>query len=407
VVIISERTRASVLSALLLMSLSQFGTAQEVVAPTPVVTQHLLEAEPPSSSLRLGPFDFFPRASGQALFDDNIFASSTTRQSDLIWSFTPGGTMVLGDPAGLAEKSLTLDYSPSFIVFTKDSHYNTVDNIARLSGTWPFSKLTLGFSQDFADVSSVVLGAAARVEHQSYNTGLTSHYELSEKTSFDINGRLAITDYQQQGYLGSTEWVNDDWLNYQLSPKLTSGAGFTIGYLESDQNPNQLYERLSVRSSYTLTGKVDVNASVGVERRAYSGFSDADYYPVFSVGGGYRPTPLMTISLNASRNENSSAYLPGQNYASTGFSLTVQETIREQFLLNLSGGYDNMEYHSNTSGSASTLSNNTFYVRPAFDWLIRSNWRTGVFYVYRQNTSTQSGYDYANNQVGLQVSWSY
>jgi hypothetical protein len=299
---------------------------------------------------------------------------------------------------------LTLDYSPTVVLFTDHTEFNTVDHAAKLSGVWPFSKLTLGFSQDFALASSVVLGVADRVEHRSYNTLLTSRYEVSEKTSFEINGRQSITEYEQAGLINSKEWVSDNWFNYEFMPKLSLGAGLAVGYLDVEGFPSQLYERLSARTVYTATGKLDLNAAVGGEHRAYSG-SGSDFYPVFSIGGVYRPTPILNISLNAFRQEQNSAYVAGQNYVSTGFTLTAQQTIFERFAITLTGSYYSLEYHTTSGGLATTRSDDVFSVRPGFDWVIRRNLRAGVFYSYRHNTSSDAFFEYSNNQVGLQVSW--
>jgi Putative beta-barrel porin 2 len=396
-------SRTTILALILFASLPALSHAQEVIAPTSLAARQLLE-ESVQPGLRLGKFDLYPRATAMVLYDDNIFLNGIVKESDLIWSIAPGASLMLGEPG---ERSLTLEYSPNILFFTDHTQFDTVDHTARLRGTWPFSRLTLGFSQDFAQASSVVLGYAGRVEHRSFNTSLTSRYEVSDKTSVEVNGRQTFTDYQGTQFINSREWANDDWVNYLIPPKLSLGGGFTFGYLDLERYPHQIYERLSVRAVYTATGKLDLNASVGGERREYSGASSANYYPVFSVGAVYHPTALMTINLNAYRQEQNSVYLADQNYLSTGFSASVRHVLLERFVASLTGSYYNSEYHRNFGSFSSTLSYDSFSVRPWFDWLISRGWRAGVFYAYRQNLSEVNFYDYTSNQVGMQASWAF
>ena len=378
---------------------------QEVIVPTAAATTQLLEQDD-RPGLRLGMFDVYPRVSGAVLYDDNIFSHSIVKESDLIWSISPTATVMLGEAAGW-EKSLMLAYTPTALIFTDHDEYTTVNHSAQLSGVWPFSKLVLGFSQSFSQASSVVLGVADRVEQRSYNTRLTSRYEVSEKTSVEVNGGYAISDYDGSLYNNSRTWNNDNWLNYQVLPKFNIGAGLSIGYLDLDRYADQFYQRISARGVYVLTGKTDLTASVGGERREYSGTDSIGYYPVFGLGAVYRPTPLTTVSVNGSRQEQNSAYLADQNYISTGLSASVQHVILERFVASVTGSYSNLEYHFTSGNLSDTRSDDTFTVRPGLDWLISRSWRAGLFYAYRRHTSDVKFYDYASNQVGVQASWAF
>jgi UDP-GlcNAc:undecaprenyl-phosphate GlcNAc-1-phosphate transferase len=397
--------RAGLLSSAIVAALTLPCQGQEVLPPPTAIPPELLEQEP-TTGLRLSRFDLYPRISALALYDDNLFSSSTVKKTDLIWNVSPGASVRLGEVSP-EEKSLTLDYSPSYIFYTDQTEYDTVDHAARLSGVWPFSKVTLGISQDFTQTSSVVPGVADIVEQRALNTQLTSRYELSEKTSFEFNGRQTLTDYADPRLINSAERANDDWFNYQLLPKLNAGAGLTIGQLQPDHSPSQAYQRVSLRGVFRATGKLDLNASLGVERRTYATRDSADYEPGFALGASYQATATLTVNANGFRQEQNSAYLEGQNYVSTGFSWGVQQSLFEPFSLTLAGSYYNLSYHSAYGGWAATQSENVLSVRPAVDWVIRRNLRAGVFYSYRHNNSNQSNLKYTDSQVGIQASWFY
>ena len=390
---------------LLLPLASALSRAQEIIPPPTYVPPELLNRDP-GPCMRLGKADFYPRVSVLGLYDDNILASASFKKSDFLWSISPGATVTLGEPSAF-EKTLAFDYSPTFVAFTDHTEFTTVNHAARLSGTCPFAKLALGFSQSFALQSSAAPGLSGRVEHQSYSTRFTSRYEIGEKMSLELNTRQALTDYRQRVFIDSREWAGDSWLNWQVLPKLNAGAGLSIGRLEVERNPGQIYRRLSVRGACRLTEKLDLNASVGVEQRHYDGTGSAHASPVFNLGARYQPAPDTVITVNGSRSEQNSACIAGANYVSTGYSATVQQGLRERFVIAIASGYRSSDYHLTRTRISGTRSDTVFFVRPSVDWIIRRNVSAGVFYSFRRNASNEKYYDYDTNQAGVQASWAF
>ena len=93
------------------------------------------------SVLRYGPFDVFPFARAGLTYDNNIYIQSTGKKDDFIWSFTPGVVLGGGDYKNKIESFTTIEYSPNFLVFTKNSRNNAIDHDGKLNleyrpGNW-------------------------------------------------------------------------------------------------------------------------------------------------------------------------------------------------------------------------------------------------------------------------------
>lgn len=354
--------------------------------------------------LRWWIFDVTPRLNAQAVYDDNVNISSRVEQDDFIWVTSPGITAVAGDSLS-DSPTLTLNYAPSFIVFTDHSEYDSIDHSANVAGIWPFSRLRLGFQQTFDQNTGGIVDVGNRVERRSFNTSLTSAYELSEKTSFEINARQMISDYPQP-LIGTKEWSSDNWLNYLVAAKVVMGLGLTFGYVDVDRNPSQQYERALLRAVYKLTYKLDLNASAGGEFRQYKDGPNR-FGAIFSLGASYWPRDGTTISVNGHRDNRNSALYSGQNYVSTGIGISVRQRFFDRLFATVGGTYEHAEYESSVFGVAATRSEDYYLVRTGVDVAITDRWLAGLFYRHRENISNSGVFGFSNNQIGIQTSYEF
>ena len=209
--------------------------------------------------LRAGPFDFKPRLTTSAVYDDNILIASRDEQSDLIWSVQPAVQVLAGDRSTMTEyrllgydtmqlapgtfitqpvegwpgKMLMLDYGPKFNWFTEHSANDSVDHIGSFNALWPMAKAILGFQQEYRLESTTIIEAGQRSQQETITTALLAGYQISEKTSAELNLRRRGMDYEAKNLTGYTDWSNDNWFNYQMTPLLNVGAGVTWGLIEA------------------------------------------------------------------------------------------------------------------------------------------------------------------------------
>jgi hypothetical protein len=356
--------------------------------------------------LKWGPFDAHPSVGGSILYDDNIYIGSSSRkQGDFIWVFSPSLFLGLGDYRGGQGNLLTLRLQPSVIVFTDQSKNNSLDQDLEAFGQWRFTKLVLSLSQGYQVVSGGYVDVGNRITRTIYPTRLSARYEVSPKTSFEVHLQQTINDNEE--FNAYDEWVNDNWLNYQLTGKITIGVGVSFGHREIQNSPNQNFERVQARANYQATGKTAFFVSAGGEMTQYQGGGRDGPLAIFNLGVTYQPFNATSIALQAYRTDQNSIAFEGENYTTTGFSLTVRQRFFQKYFVTLSGGYENLDYRSVVSNGAPDHTDNYFFIRPGVDWALTRKWSVGVFYQYREKDAELAGQSFKNNQTGLQTRYTF
>jgi len=399
---VEQRQRTNVLSNSA-SAQAQQGTLPPMVADIPQtaapfgeVTDYSLGLTGPGSKWRLR-----PRFSITGIFDDNIYLSSNNKVSDFYFAISPGATLSYG-PEESALK-VRADYTASFLVFTKESSQDTVDQNAVARISYAMSKLTLGLNLGIQSLSGASIDVGDRVRRQVYYVGVMSNYVLDEKFSVDLNGDETLADYH--GYLDSNETRIQSWLNYQAAGKLRVSLGSTVGFLDVQDGSGQTYEQLLGRVNYDATGKLVVYASGGVDLRQ----SDTtNVSPVFSIGAAYSPYATTTITLDIHERIYGSAALVGQDYRATGMFVTLNQQLRPSLSMFLSLGYENASYFAVQDGIAANRRDNYYFARVGPEWRVKPWCNLSSFYEFSKNDSTGIGSrSFTRNRVGVQANFSF
>jgi hypothetical protein len=386
--------------------------AQEVILPaeaTPPadVAAEMVMDEPRFGLVRWGPFHIIPRARGSAYYDSNVLNRAVDKESDFVVAISPGVTALAQDVADGVGKVLSLDYSPTVLFYTQGSRGDEVTHHGHLRGSLLFPKLSLGLSQRFLFISDPDVDVSTRAKRQVYRTALTSRYAIGEKTSMEVNLSLDLTDYQEDTLLDSWQVANQNWFNYVYSPKLTLGAGFTFGYLEIEEVPNQTFEQIFLRAIYAVAEKVTVSLTGGGELRQYRGGVGDRVSPVWIATAEYRPRFGTVVAVEAYQQFRNSAALRGEDLLRTGGTVTLRQRIYRRLGSTVSGTYYHSDYRATVAGIVATRKDDSFVARVGLDTRLGERWRAEVFYDYLNNQSTIDRYDYDRHRVGARVAWSY
>lgn len=409
---------------------AEYVTPSDVVLPPEKASQEALNQSAGKATLRFAGLDFFPHAAATAMFDDNLLISPSNALSDLEWTLSPGLTVVAGDvtaclpgPVTLSQirgflnyslvedsskpqRFLGVDYTPAVNLFTDHSQYNNVDHIAGLSAGYAFSRLALGLDQDFSRLAVKDNEVGNRVTEMAYDTRLRSRYELTDRSSIEVNGRYYRFEYEDPAFQGYQEFRNDDWFNRDMGARLGLGLGLAFGFVYPESAANQTYQQLLVRGVYRLSGKIDCRASLGVEYREYDADTANTVDPVFSVSVVYQPLPGTTVTLEGHRRDEPSP-TGFYNYQTLGFSAGVRQLLLGRLYAGLTGSYDNVGYNPLQAGTSNNRTDNSFLVRATLDYELNTHWMTTLFYIHRQDDSNIPSYTYANNMIGARVSWQF
>jgi hypothetical protein len=414
--------------SLTLANAQEYLTPGDVVLPPETASQEALNQSAGKASIRFGGLDLFPHASATAMYDDNLLISHTHALKDVEWTFSPGltivagdvssyfpGTVTLGQIRGLLNYSpvedsskpqrfLAVDYTPAANFFTDYSRYNNVDQTAGLSAGYVFSRLVLGLDQDFSRLAEKDNDVGRRLTVATYNTKLRSRYDLTDRSSLEINGQYYRLEYADSSYEGYQEFRNEDWFNRQVGARLSVGLGAAFGLVYPDVSASQTYQQALVRGIYQLTGKLDLRTSIGIEWREYGGRHPGTLDPVFSLAAAYHPRDTTTLTLEGHRREQPD-FTGDYNYQTLGFSAGVRQQVLGRFYAGLLAGYDHYGYTPLQGGASNNRSDSYFSMRASLDYELNPHWTASLFYVRRQDDSSIQAYAYANNMAGLQVSW--
>ena len=386
-------------------------TALLGVLALPAQGQGLLaDTKPPlDPPLRYGPFDVLYSLRGGMVYDDNIYINPTNKQSDVIWTVAPSITLGAGDYREQQANLLSLRYTPSFIFFTEQDRNNAIDHDALVSGQWRPDPWKFGLQQSYQNYSGALVDVGNRVDRQVYNTSLEAVYELTPKTSFELDGRQSINDFKTP-LRSYNEWQVAGWMDYEVMPLLKTGLGITGGFVDVNPGANQTYQQILARATYSLTELLDVRGSAGGELREFDGGQRNRANPVFTLGASYHPQENTTLKLDAYRRSQASALQvknQDQNYTTTGFSGGVRQVLFENYALNLTGGYEKSDYTSNVGGQSADRHDNYFFAQFAADANLLDKLTVGVFYQYRKNDSSDPTHGFENHQVGLNISYRF
>jgi hypothetical protein len=351
------------------------------------------------------------------VYDDNINISSSNRVSDSFTVIEPAIHLGFGDSAG-GFNYLTFDYIASAYFFADQTKRNTVEHIIHLAAQHDFGHLILGLSEDVQILGGTSINSLSNTTGVQANTDVGSAsrsntYATTLNGSYDLTGKLflsgevgfVMTDYET--LISSQLASGNIYINYVYSPKLVIGLGATGGVNSSDgPTSDETFEQINARANYLVSGKISLSISGGLEFRQFGGGGDS-VSPVYEIAGSYRPFENMIITIAGRRRTQSSASLAGQDYSETSISLTLSQRLFSRATVSLGVGYTNSEYLSASTGQSSARNDDYFYIEPAIDLNVTRYWSIGVYYLYRQDSSTLALFSFYDNQFGVRSSLTF
>jgi hypothetical protein len=403
---------------------------QEVIVPSDTAARETLRLSSKESTLRLGGLDLFPHAAGGVQYDDNILISHANALNDVIWTFSPGLTLAGGGVGAYLPGSVTVeqlrnllyyslvedvtkpgrffavDYTPSFIFYTDHSEYDNTGQSVKLSGGYSFSRLALGLDFDYDREALKNNGVGTLTEVSIYDARFRSRYDLTDRTSLEVNGRYYRLDYDDPLYQGYQEVSNENWLNRTFADRLSLGVGLGVGRVLPQDSSDQTFERALVRAVYRLSGKLYFSSALGIEFRQYDSGESGSLTPVVRITGTYLLREGTTVSLEGHVLQEPSPFAD-YNDSRWGGSAGVRQKLFSRLYAEASAGYDNIQYNYNgTQGqSSSSRADNYFYGRLTFDYEFNRHVVGSLFYTYYRDNSSYVAYSYDDTVLGLRVMW--
>lgn len=331
--------------------------------------------------------------------DDNINFSSVHKESDQILTLNGNFGLLWG--LKKEESYLAIDYTPTVLVFQDHNGANSFDQKAGLSGQWRLAKLTMEAQAGAQTFSGGDVDVGDRAKRILWQISLHGKYDYSTKTSLEVNLSSNASNYSK--YLDSIEWVNSNWIDYQVFPKTRIGAGLTLGYLKAEGSSAQTYQQALLRITTPASGKLTISASGGIEFRQLGSSGGTETTPVFRLGASYHPFDGTEISAEASRRIYSSAAMSAENFTATGGAASVRQRVFRRYFVTVSGGYEDARYESTGGAAGSARHDQYLFVRPSLSFALTKWMNLELYYQYRRNTSTAAFSGFDSNVAGVQA----
>lgn len=343
----------------------------------------------------------------RAAYESNIFIREHGAEDDFIFTIQPGLAVGWGDFKSelygpnsfrhrferyLGKDYIFADYSPSYTWFANHGREDSFDHDARLEGEWTIRRLTLGVRARYLTENVAEPDIGDRVEERHLNVALTSRYDYSGKTSFEVNAYYNGLDYAGNR-VDTREWKNDDWLNYQISPKIKLGVGGAVAYVNRSSGPTQNYEQGLVRAKYDATQKLTVAVTAGAEwRQTQDSPNRTD--GVFQFDLAWTPSEGSYIYLQAYRRAYNSGIEGSEYFLATGVSVEYRQRLFQRFFFDLTAGWQNADYKDELGSPNFGRSDDLYFVRPGVGFDITTWLNCEITGEYQKNDSSIPGHSY-------------
>ncbi len=390
-----------------------------------------------------------------AAYDDNIFQSSidpvgttilqaqfntsipllTLGKNKLVGSYTALGSLYTDYPdlSGVEQAfSLGADGGQSF-QFTLGKNTITLNaNYSRPSGgpQGSLGQLNNGaFSSNGLSPAVNQTGDPAQRDVGQYSgrtllsAGVNISRPLAELASANVGVVYTSILFDDSQYQSSQDLSAQLGLQYQITGKTAVGLRGSYGTLSNEQNADQIYQNISLTSSYQATGKVMLTASSGVDFRQYgdlepnaSDSSPANPYAaspygqedstnfVFDLRANYQIRVRTSLFVGANRGVTGSAIQGNSAVLRNALNLGLSQRIGDRLGLSLVGGYEFSESSTLQPAGESTVDADPMQYwtsRANLSYQLNSYCNLGLFYEHRNNEGGSNGLTFSGNRFGL------
>jgi uncharacterized protein (PEP-CTERM system associated) len=353
---------------------------------------------PPYSFLQWGPVTARPHLNTSFTYGNSLRSRAGSNANTVVEQISPGSLFELG-------KKWQLDYTPTLSFYSSKEFKDTLAHNVLFAGGTAYGNWAFTLSQSYSVSSQPLIETGVQTDQESFNTALGASYYFNSKLMLELG--LNQSFRTAEAFTSSRDWSTMDWLNYQISNRLSVGAGVGGGYESVSPGPDMTFEQFQAKVNMRIARKLDLDIHGGGEVRQIliSGAQDL-VNPIYGASVQYHPFEYTTLSLSGNRAVNASL-LQGQISESTSISLALNQRLLGLLYLTLSGGFANNRYISSTPGLALNREDDTTSFAASLAYAFTQRGSISIFYNFSDNSSSSGAFDYSSNQVGLQLGYRF
>ncbi len=360
---------------------------------------------------RAGSFFFYPFIVESVLYDDNVFATKTNEQDDLVITTSPN-LLILSDWGRhrLDFKFGVTDYR--YMDFSSENHtdlYGQSDwqfDITRdfnIAGSLGAAQLTEARGQ--ADAPTA---AAEPTTFRKYDVSLSLNKRFNRFT-LQVGGAVQNLDYDDVDAIGGgtidqdardgTVYTAIVRTAYEFSPGyhifgLVEGNQRDFGLEATDDRDSKGIEgRAGLEFEITHLIKGEISAGYFMQDYERAGFDDVSGF-AFKGGVLWNPTQLMTVHLSGERRVSETSVAGASGHTDTLLTSKIDYEIMRNLIGSPFINYTIEDY------DGVVREDKTLKAGISMELLINRYLRASAFYAYTTKDSNDDTFDYDKNVVG-------
>jgi hypothetical protein len=392
--------------------------AQPVVTPVPAASEpppdfrpspaEQNEAVPPAEAVagtrqetspyQWGPVTLYPHLLYRFLYGDGIEVSQGAHASTYENDLSPGLLVDLG-------KYWTLDYTPTWTLYSNHQFTDTVDHAVNLAGGTTYDDWALQFSQGYDYVNQPLIETGGQTTQQTFSTAFTASYHFGSRMQLDSTPSQTLRF--TKGFSDSREWSDDEKLHYLFSKHLDAFVALGLGYVEESNSPDMNYLQPSMGVTCHPTDKLSVEADAGFEDRRFLGSNASDLVtPVFGASVLYQPATTTKLTLAGARQVDVSPF-QNQITKTTNLSADLNQRLLQHFYLDASLGQEWVNYVSSVGNAGPERDDEIYTFEVKLSTVFLSRGTVSVFYEDSHDSSNTPGFGFTSHQIGFETGYRY
>lgn len=376
--------------------------------------------------LHWGPVEVKPHLSDKFVYSDGIQATPGHPANTYINSLSGGLLLDLGT-------HWTLDYTPTWMIYTNRAFQNSVDHALNLAGGNEFGDWLVQFSQTYSSTNTPRIETGRQTGEEASATNLNVSHRFSDHWSLELGATqsLQFIDASPDNY----GWSTEDRLVYRHGERLEFSLGYQLGFVDFDPGAYMTSAQPLAQVKWRVADKLTLSIQGGREHHQIHKTGVAGQStPTWNASAQYQPFEHTKLTLTATR-DVSPSYLTNSVTENNGWSADVEQRLLGHLTLkaglsrrkvHFSGthtvfipdfGQENvLDEEGNVIGTIRTVnfipstiidlrndSTDTFHVRLSTPVTKRGTFT--VLYERTRSISDVAGFSFTSHQIGCEFGY--
>ncbi len=334
-----------------------------------------------------------------AAYDNNIFLSSTTPESDMVFNAAPDIAYTKGHADEGEGWFVKGGYRPTLVVYASNSSENRVDHRALLVTGWRGKATRVTYSGGVEKLGDATAETGRPTDRMDFRNEIRGAWIPREKITLEAAVGRNRSDYSDAAYYDSSKTYGEVAVRYTYSPKTELGIVCQMGRVRVDGSPNQNTRQVTAQLVWQPREKFRVNLEAGAAQRKVGGRSEVN--PVLEGGLYWTPRQGTELFVTGYMREEVSVFLAGQNYSVRGFTAGVSQRLNNDWTVKIEGGYEKNRYQQVAGSGGGGRADDIWFLRPALVYRLADESDLSFFYRISDDDSTDAAFGYSQRMVGV------